>query len=64
MFIDFRKQTRMVNLRFSNHAFKRSYSPTYTTYSERDYEYLINDCEPSVVIVSNQSQYNKIEINN
>ena len=35
--------------------------PTYTTYTERDYEYLINDCEPSVVIVSNQIQYDKID---
>ncbi|MBD1164222.1 long-chain fatty acid--CoA ligase [Pelagibacterales bacterium SAG-MED13] len=35
--------------------------PAYTTYAERDYEYLINDCKPSVIIVSNQTQYNKIE---
>ena len=35
--------------------------PAYTTYTERDYEYLINDCKPSVIIVSNQSQYNKID---
>ncbi len=35
--------------------------PAYTTYSERDYEYLINDCKPSVVIVSDQIQFNKIE---
>ena len=35
--------------------------PAYTTYTERDYEYLINDCNPSVVIVSDQVQYNKIK---
>ena len=35
--------------------------PAYTTYTERDYEYLIDDCRPSVIIVSDQSQYNKIE---
>ncbi len=35
--------------------------PAYTTYSERDYEYIINDCDPSIVIVSNQIQYNKIK---
>jgi long-chain acyl-CoA synthetase len=35
--------------------------PAYTTYVERDYEYLINDCNPSVVIVSDQTQYNKIK---
>ena len=35
--------------------------PAYTTYTERDYEYLINDCKPSVIIVSEQSQYNKID---
>ncbi len=35
--------------------------PAYTTYTTRDYEYLINDCKPSVVIVSDQSQYDKID---
>ena len=27
--------------------------PTYTTYMEADYRYLIEDCEPSMIIVSN-----------
>ena len=35
--------------------------PTYTTYVERDYEYLIDDCKPSVVIISDVTQYNKIK---
>ncbi len=35
--------------------------PAYTTYAERDYEYIINDCKPSTIIVSDQFQYNKIE---
>ena len=35
--------------------------PTYTTYTERDYEYLIKDCEPSVIIVSDHSQFVKIK---
>ncbi|WP_440681308.1 AMP-dependent synthetase/ligase [Candidatus Pelagibacter sp. HIMB1623] len=35
--------------------------PAYTTYTERDYEYLIDDCNPSVIIVSDQVQYNKID---
>tara|TARA_Y100000389_G_C17467606_1_gene527028 strand:+ start:4660 stop:6339 length:1680 start_codon:yes stop_codon:yes gene_type:complete len=35
--------------------------PAYTTYSERDYEYLINDCEPSVIIVSDETQYKKVK---
>lgn len=35
--------------------------PAYTTYVERDYEYLINDCEPSVIIVSDLIQYKKIK---
>ncbi len=35
--------------------------PAYTTYTERDYEYLINDCQPSVIIVSDENQYNKIK---
>ena len=34
--------------------------PAYTTYTERDYEYLINDSKPSVVIVSDQIQYDKV----
>ena len=35
--------------------------PAYTTYVERDYEYLINDCNPSIIIVSDEIQYNKIK---
>ncbi len=35
--------------------------PAYTTYAERDYEFIIDDCEPSLVIVSNTEQYNKIK---
>jgi len=35
--------------------------PTYTTYSEKDYEYIIEDCEPTIVVVSNQIQYDKIK---
>ncbi len=35
--------------------------PAYTTYTERDYEYLINDCKPSVIIVSDNLQYKKIK---
>ena len=30
--------------------------PAYTTYTDRDYEYLINDCRPTVIIISNQTQ--------
>ena len=35
--------------------------PAYTTYIERDYEFLINDCNPAVVIISDAFQYNKIK---
>ena len=35
--------------------------PAYTTFTERDYEYLIDDCKPSVIIVSDEIQYNKIK---
>ena len=35
--------------------------PAYITYTERDYEFLINDCQPSVVIVSDSIQLKKIE---
>ena len=34
--------------------------PAYTTYVERDYEFLINDCKPSVIIVSDAIQLKKI----
>ncbi len=35
--------------------------PAYTTYSERDYEYIIDDCTPTLIIVSNKIQYKKIK---
>ena len=35
--------------------------PAYTTYVERDYEYIIDDCTPSLVVVSNNIQYEKIK---
>jgi long-chain acyl-CoA synthetase len=34
--------------------------PAYTTYVERDYEFLINDCKPSVIIASDAIQLKKI----
>tara|TARA_X000000950_G_scaffold206268_1_gene248185 strand:- start:150 stop:596 length:447 start_codon:yes stop_codon:yes gene_type:complete len=35
--------------------------PIFTTYSSNDYEYILNDCRPSLIIVSNQDQFKKIE---
>ena len=35
--------------------------PLFTTYSEKDYEYIINDCKPKICIVSNDIQFRKIE---
>jgi len=35
--------------------------PAYTTYTERDYEYIIDDCLPSIIFVSNKIQYEKIK---
>ena len=35
--------------------------PAYTTYIEKDYEYIIDDCSPSVIFVSNNEQFNKIK---
>ena len=35
--------------------------PLFTTYSEKDYEYIINDCKPKICIVSNKVQLKKIE---
>ena len=34
--------------------------PIFTTYAPNDYEHIINDCSPSLVLVSNNNQYNKI----
>ena len=33
--------------------------PLFTTYSEKDYEYIINDCKPKICIVSNEIQLKK-----
>ena len=30
--------------------------PAYTTYTERDYEYIIDDCTPSIIIISDKIQ--------
>ena len=35
--------------------------PAYTTYTEDDYKYLIEDCEPSLVIVSNKEMLHKLK---
>ena len=35
--------------------------PLFTTYSEEDYKYIINDCEPKICIVSNSNQFQKIK---
>jgi long-chain acyl-CoA synthetase len=35
--------------------------PAYTTYAERDYEYIMDDCTPSIIFVSDNIQYNKIK---
>jgi len=35
--------------------------PAYTTYTERDYEYIIDDCTPAIIIISNKNQYKKIQ---
>jgi len=35
--------------------------PAYTTYTERDYEYIIDDCTPTVLIISDKTQYLKVK---
>jgi len=35
--------------------------PAYTTYTERDYEYIIDDCLPTVLIISDKAQYLKVK---
>ena len=34
--------------------------PIFTTYSSNDYEYILNDCKPSLIIVSNNDQFKPI----
>jgi long-chain acyl-CoA synthetase len=35
--------------------------PAYTTYTERDYEYIIDDCTPTIIIISDKIQHEKIK---
>jgi len=35
--------------------------PIFTTYSDDDYKYIINDCKPTIIIVSNETQFQKIK---
>ena len=35
--------------------------PIFTTYSPNDYRYILDDCKPSLIIVSNESQFKKIK---
>ena len=35
--------------------------PAYTTYTERDYEYIIEDCTPAIIVVSDKIQYEKVK---
>jgi len=35
--------------------------PAYTTYTERDYEYIVDDCTPTIIIISDKIQYEKIK---
>ncbi len=35
--------------------------PAYTTYAENDYNYILNDCTPSIIFVSNIEQFNKLK---
>ena len=35
--------------------------PIFTTYSSSDYKYILSDCKPSIIIVSNNDQFKKIK---
>ncbi len=35
--------------------------PAYTTYAEKDYEYIVENCNPKIIFVSNQEQFNKVK---
>ena len=37
--------------------------PAYTTYTEKDYQYLIEDCKPTIIIISNNMMITIININ-
>ena len=35
--------------------------PIFTTYSSNDYEYILKDCKPALIIVSDDNQFKKIK---
>jgi len=35
--------------------------PIFTTYSSNDYEYILRDCKPALIIISNDDQFQKIK---
>ena len=35
--------------------------PIFTTYSDNDYKFILEDCNPTLVIVSNNTQFKKIK---
>ncbi len=35
--------------------------PAYTTYTEKDYRYLIEDCQPTIIIISNDQMHKKLK---
>ena len=35
--------------------------PVFTTYSSNDYEYILKDCKPTILIISNNDQFKKIK---
>tara|TARA_E500000331_G_scaffold121247_1_gene118427 strand:- start:8244 stop:9941 length:1698 start_codon:yes stop_codon:yes gene_type:complete len=35
--------------------------PAYTTYTEKDYEFIIDDCQPSILVVSSNDLFKKIK---
>ena len=51
----------MVCFRFSYYVVWWNYSSAYTTYTEEDYKYLIEDCEPALVIISNNEMFKKLK---
>ena len=35
--------------------------PAYTTYTEKDYEFIIDDCKPTIIFVSDNEQFSKVK---
>ena len=61
MFNNFRKSTILAYFRIAIMNAGGISVPIFTTYSSDDYKYILNDCKPAIIIVSNNDQFKKIK---